>query len=436
MRKIRIYTFFVLILTVASVLLAGCGKKASPADPDNNKKETIAETKDDDKSDKKSKKEKSETDETLIEEESVDADFDELLGTYVYMKGNEEDERIYEISCIGGYYYIEYTGIYDYAGAELEVVDAVKTDKGDGVKFRVILYPFSGFSFGGDYWGSGFECSLIRKSNGDVIASEALIAGEALFERDETVAVHGSILQAERNTTFKELIGTWRCESERDGVTHEITLEFGADGTFKSVNKVQDEVPFINIGNYHAEIVEGDIVLGGIQSEAFAYGSMPYEWVIDYDDDQNRPVIYEDYTLAEPFTYYEEERNLPFKKIADGEKGKMTPGPGKRSERLEKMYEGYLDGEGGYECFDSDEYDEYEDEYLEDVIAVAYEYTKAPYIEVDSVADTPKGKLVTVHCYEIVGTGENEHAVTWDWIYYNVDTGRYMDEDGIVINID
>lgn len=109
----------------------------------------------------------------------------------------------------------------------------------------------------------------------------------------------------------------------------------------------------------------------------------------------------------------------------------FAPGPGDRADEVSKMYDDYVSESYKYEDDNYDNNTEYaestESEYLEDAIFYAHEYTNAPCCDVESVEDGPNGKVVTVHCYEIVKNGSEEHIATWDWIYYEVETGKVTD---------
>lgn len=352
-----------------------------------------------------------------------------LLGTYIYMPGDDEEERIFEIGQIAEKYYIEYMGGYDYAAGEIEVVN-VDPERMEGITYDVVIYPYSGFSFMGEYWGSGNKCSILESKNGDITISgeQPFVSNEVLkLVSKDDVSVHDAVLNIKENNDCEELLGLWRCVSERDGESHEITLSFDKNGVFKAEDKEKDQTPRIFIGNYNVSMTEDGIV-GDIVCEAAGYGNMPYEWVLEYDESQKCPLIYDDYMYAEPFTYKEDDKNLPFKKVDSQSMNGFTPGPGDRADEVLKMYNDYVSESYKYGEDNSENNAEYtETEYLEDAIFYAHEYTNAPCCDVESVEDGPNGKVVTVHCYEIVKNDEKEHTVTWDWIYYEVETGKVTD---------
>lgn len=80
----------------------------------------------------------------------------QVYGVYIYEPGDEIEKRCFEISCIDGQFYLEYDGEYDYAGAELKILSMdIKNSNSNSkrIDFEGMMYPFSSFSFAGEYWG-------------------------------------------------------------------------------------------------------------------------------------------------------------------------------------------------------------------------------------------------------------------------------------------
>lgn len=423
MKKQLIKFLTLVMVALLTLSLAGCGNKQdelSEAVVDSNKKpeKEISEDKPK-RSKKKNKANQKIEDDKNDKEDGLDA----LLGSYVYLPGDEQEERVFEIGKVAGNYYIEYFGYYDYAAGELELQE-VKDDQID-----VIIYAYSGFSFAGDYQGPGNECTIRVNDNGDITLSKGqpfLDYGELKLIKDDTRSAHFFMHDAEENSEAKELIGTWRCISERDGEVHEITLVFGEDGTFKAYDKQKDLPPNIYVGNYRAE-GSGEDIAGDVEIQLVAYGNQPDAWVLEYDSKQACPVVYSDYMWAEPFTYKEEDKNLPFKKIDDKKVSEFTPGPGERTDEITKSF-------NEYRGISENDYENDGDADLDDVIKNAKKYTDAPIVEIDSISEEEEGRIITLHCYEVVGEGNNAHTATWDWIYYNESTGVYTDFFGNVLN--
>lgn len=344
MKRLYNFRFLGILVLILILALIGCGK---------DKDESIANAVEDEansisKETSDDKEVDTAGDGAKEKVTSNDDSFDSLLGTYVYMPNDEVEERAFEIGRIADNYYIEYMGVYDYAAGEIEVINA-ESDK-EGITYNVVIYPYSGFSFMGEYWGAGNKCSIIKGENGDITISgeQPYITNEELkLIRNEGVVPHEVVLSAKDNTECEELVGLWRCNSERDDKSNEITLEFYKNGVFKAENKQQDQTPMIYVGNYDVSRTEGGIE-GYIICEAAGYGDMPYEWVLKYDENRKCPLIYDDYMYAEPFTYKEDDKNLAFKKLSDVDSKSFTPGPGARTYKVSKMYEEYMDASYKY----------------------------------------------------------------------------------------
>jgi len=440
MKRNRLHLFGRITVICASLLLCGCGKK---------EEKSLAETigKATEKVNEKASDENTgdnsvgDEDDSKVYEGQITAkdssdgvDFsidDTLVGTYVYNPGNDQEDCNFEIFRVGDGYYIEYSGEYDYAGAELHINS--RKDEMNCFNYNTTLYAFSGFSFMGDYWGKGHDVQIKAFQNGYIVLSEGqpfLDRQELQLKRTDHVVIHVSQAELTENSSKPEVIGTWRCLSKRDGDEHEITMVLSKDGRFRAVDKVKEQTPAIYIGKYIVSGDENDSV-GLVDIERFAYGGMPDSWILMYDEEGKHPYVYSDYMYAEPFTFLEgDDMNLPFEKVSDSEKSNITMGPGSRASEVQEIFDEYSSGTDEHGD-DENEYAEHEEipenEYIEDVIYYAQAYTKAPICVLDSVTNGPDGDVVAIHCYEIVGEGENAHTATWDWIYYHKNTGKYYD---------
>lgn len=267
----------------------------------------------------------------------------EVCGLYFYGQPDDESEqRYFEISCIDGQFYLEYSGMYDFAGAELEILSMKNNAEGKRIDFEVMLYPFSGFSFEGDYWGAGYKTTLTKWDNGKLELSKGqpFLSGEAFaMTKASDVFVH-PILQAKQIcTACAKLYGDWRASTEKDGVPAEVFFNFSEDGTFRAVMKKATYPVQMYVGIYTAEQAENQLS-GNICCERFAYGSMPFEWVFTYDKEKDRLLI-KDYDGVNPFTLQKAE--LPYKRTKAGERLlNIQPGAGERGKAVETAYQEYL----------------------------------------------------------------------------------------------
>lgn len=270
----------------------------------------------------------------------------QVCGVYTYEPDDAEEKRYFEISHMDGQFYLEYIGQYDYAGAELEILNMdIKNSSSNSkrIDFEVMIYPFSGFSFEGEYWGAGNKAIVTKWADENLQLSEGqpFFSGECiqLTKAASDIFLHPILETKMACAAGAELYGFWRCVTESDGEIVEVFLSFSEDGTFKAAKKKETYPPEIYVGIYMAEQV-GDQLSGYIRSERFAYGSMPFEWIFTYDRENDRPVIVDEYFGVEPFTFQEE--NLPYERTKSGDRLRnILPGPGERAKAGETI--GYSD---------------------------------------------------------------------------------------------
>lgn len=235
--------------------------------------------------------------------------------------------------------------MYDFAGAELEILSMKNNAEGKKIDFEVMLYPFSGFSFDGEYWGAGYKVILTKWDNGTLELSKGqpFLSGEALaMTKTSDVFVHPILGEKQTCAACAKLYGDWRASTEKDRVPSEVFLSFSEDGTFRAVMKKAMYPVQMYVGIYTAEQAENQLS-GNICCERFAYGSMPYEGVFIYDKEKDRLLIKDDEGVN-PFTM--QQADLPYKRTKAGERLlNIQPGAGERAKAVETAYQEYLNVE-------------------------------------------------------------------------------------------
>ena len=297
------------------------------------------------------------------EEESSEAESDDLTdsftknvaGCYEYKSDDPLENRVFEFRNTDGRLYFEYESECDYAGAELEIIKGSPVRGSDDMEYQVMMYPFSSFSFGGDYWGKGFECSIRTGDNSELeITGADLLLGDKDITIKKTFSnfIHDAEATEYHNTFADEVLGSWRCTMDIDGEKYDVYLELTESGQFALASKTQDYPVAYYIGSYNADWYDEGL-LGDILCERFACGDMPYEWKLIYDTERKCPVVVEEYNEDEPGKYNEDEF-LPFKKSSPGAGPDIKPGPGSRGDDLQRMFDSY-GGDSGVEYEDEEE---------------------------------------------------------------------------------
>ena len=289
-----------------------------------------SKAKDSDKN--KSDDEKDGTSKDADESENSDASsladsFMEVFGgSYLYENSDELEERVFEIRSIDGDVYMEYLGVYDYAGAEIEVEKKLQGDGANDAEYQVKMHPYSGFSYAGNYWGVGQECSIKKTKEGIEITNSPFLEDKTLtLKTASDKAIHQPEKEAVMNSSVRDVWGSWRCKHKVDGKNHYVYLELTPEGKFYAVDKVAEFPANVFIGQYTAEMTGGG-VMGDVLCEQFAYGDMPYEWKLGYDDVNQCPKIYDEYSFGDPLGVPEGE-TLRFEKTVAGSGNKIKPGP-------------------------------------------------------------------------------------------------------------
>lgn len=347
-------------LTIAmflmSILLVACADKSSSEtikSSDNTTNSEVQEIKESaevmekDGSDPGEEKEK-ETSKDIkeLQDEKADEeipinDFDlNVCGKYVCYNTEAKECNI-EINSIDGIYYIEYSTEEDYAAAEIELLEA-NVSNDHVLEFKVNMYPFSGFSFAGDYWGKGYTCGINVINRDLIVISEGqpFLGGlELALERKDFGNIHSSMNEPTPNGSVGELIGKFRTSHEENGVKVNMYLELNEDGTIRALCKNDNYPMNLYVGKYNVKSRGGKII-GDISCEKVGFGGMPYNWDLTYDENNECPVILEEGSNKSPFEENEGDE-LSFARTKAGET-KYSLGPGIRGDELEGLYQGYL----------------------------------------------------------------------------------------------
>lgn len=359
MKMKKLSTVLALGALTLSVVMTGCSSKDSKEDSGaktetaveenhTEKENSLEESKTD--PDEKEEKRIEENSDNSVEAERETGDADEEVrtvaegddqaalnasfienvgGNYRYKPNDEIEYRNFEIRMIDGNIYIEYIGGYMYGAAEIEVKKESAVRGFGDMEYEVTMHPFSGFSYAGNYQGVGNNCKIRTTNKGIEIDNNPFLEERTLVLEKADFILHKSEAEAQSNTTVREIWGSWRCISKRDGETHYIYLEFTPEGKFLAVDKEEEFPSNVYIGSYTAKRTPQGIT-GDIWTEELAYAEMPYEWKLGYDEKLQCPVVTEDYSGAEPFTFKEGE-TLPFKKTQAGKGPAIKPGPYKNS---------------------------------------------------------------------------------------------------------
>lgn len=122
----------------------------------------------------------------------------QVCGVYTYEPDDAEEKRYFEISHMDGQFYLEYIGQYDYAGAELEILNMdIKNSSSNSkrIDFEVMIYPFSGFSFEGEYWGTGNKAIVTKWADENLQLSEGqpFFSGECTKDNTGQVRVYDGV---------------------------------------------------------------------------------------------------------------------------------------------------------------------------------------------------------------------------------------------------
>lgn len=331
-----------ILCLVLFVLLAGCEQKKTQTSMEATSVEAVS-VEDDSTQTVETNNEVGNATNTSIEKSDVPAeafDISSLVGSFCYDTPDEVEDTIFQIREIENNLYIEYLGPYAYAGAEIEVI--AYTEEENKTTVSVKMYPFSTFSFMGEYWGAGACCNIIVYDNGDLelTKGQPFLTDDSIYlSLSKESYIHESELDASKSSYCDELIGCWKASFEESDSQCETYLEFAVDGHFYLLTKKADYTPSLYIGKYEADWVEAGL-LGNIECEMFAGGTMPYEFLVRYDEELECPIIIEggSYFEADSFT---PDSALPYQKVNSKECYGITLGPGARTSKVEELYAQY-----------------------------------------------------------------------------------------------
>lgn len=287
---------------------------------------------------------------TSSDKDAVDSFCENVAGRYLYQNDDELEDRIIEFSRVDGKLYYEYQGEYDYGGAEMEIIKESSVKGTSDIEYRVMMYPFSGFAFAGDYLSEGEECTIKTCDKGVLEISGAFqFSQEDMISVKKTAkSIHASQQGMKRNTGADEIIGSWRYSSKSEGKALEVFLDFAQNGGFTAVAKCEGYPASVYLGQYSAKNSKGKIT-GEIMCEMLAYGGMPCEWTFTYDEKKKCPVISGDMFSVSPLANLDA-TDFTYKKTEAGKETGINPGPAIRLKELEGLWDEYY----GYdvECED------------------------------------------------------------------------------------
>ncbi len=343
-----------------------------------------------------------------------------ICGIYLSDADDDTEVRKFEISSIDGRFYIEYIGEYEFAAAEIELLDAEPFVKDDELRYMVMMYPFSGFSFAGDYWGGdGTVCCITALGNGRIELSEGqpfFSHGAQTMEKADDVLLHPVLGMKEENTTAPELIGAWRTAYKRGAEDVETYTEFLEDGTVKIVEKTEGMPPVAAIGVYTAEKTEEGIQ-GVISSERLGYGTQPMEDLkLVVDPNVGFPIIYSEYSDYDESDFWRTE--------AGEHELLIEPGPCDRADELNEAWIEYISvtEEDGFA------YD-FNPDMIDAIAEQAAALIDAENFAFYGIQDNGNGGQAWIRVYK----DDAENAVTENWICYDFATGEYWDIYGTLL---
>ena len=351
-------------------------------------------------------------------------DFDRnVCGTYRGDEGAGAEKRYWDICKIDDRYYLEYIGEYDYSAAEIELLDENPYQAGDELRYMVRVYPYSGFSFGGEFQGAG-EVMYITAKLGDGGRRIELSPDNPFFYCLQTmyaledVNMHEIQDNSKSNKIAPEIIGAWRSQAEADSISYDVFMEFYEDGRVDIVKKSECYTPMVYRGIYNLE-KKGSIYSGTIEAEAMGMGRQPVaDWNIEFDPSSDSPIkITGEYEDDNPLVYGV--ADMGFFKTEPGKRDKyIHPGPWKRTDEVVEMYDEYtFNDEYGFE------YD-FQPEYVEAIINRAVELADGTSYVTYGIQDNKNGGEIWV---KVLYDAMPSVQVTKNWVKYNMAEGSYCD---------
>ena len=346
-----------------------------------------------------------------------------ICGSYKGEEGDGWEVRYWDISNIDGKYYLDYIGEYDYMAAEIELLDETPYQVGDELRYMVKVYPFSGFSFGGEYQGGG-QVMYISADLSKACRYISLSAGNPFFYGEqnmlsvEEVNLHGIQDHCEANLSVPEIIGSWRCIVSDSANEYNVYMEFFEDGKVDIVRKTEGYTPMVYRGIYTLN-ENGGTYTGTIDAEAIGMGTQPCaSWILDFDPTSDHPIqIRDEYAGGNPLIYGA--GDMVFEKTVSGEYDRFIhPGPWKRTEAVAELYDEYLAVAGMEFAYD------FAPEYIDAIHAGALEVSNCSSYYSYGIQDNKAGGEIWIKVMDDVLPSIQ---VTKDWIRYDLGEGSYID---------
>ena len=270
-----------------------------------------------------------------------------VCGKYIYQPVVSEDEEgmgewLFEIYEFDGKYYIEELSDFNYGAAEIELLSDTPTPCTDGYSYRTKIHYFSGFSFAGDFHGSGYECDVIVHEDGSIVLAGDQPFGQGgdiiLFPYRDSQMHYYLLNEATENLDCPSVIGAWRCSGTNDdNEKFENYLELYENGTAVLVSKTDAHPVNLMIGAYQvfniSDMHESTITFCG---EIMGYACQPSdEMEFTYD-------TAEDTLTYAPYGFDDADSVIEYHRTSKGEHDiEIAPGPTSRTNEIKKNFEEY-----------------------------------------------------------------------------------------------
>lgn len=346
-----------------------------------------------------------------------------VCGTYRGDEGDEWEVRYWDICNIDGRYYLEYIGEYDYTAAEIELLDENPYLCGDELRYMVRVYPYSDFTFAGEYQGAGQVMYISSKINAPD-KQISLSPDNPFFYNLQTlydiegVSIHEIQDNCETNKVAPEIIGSWRSVIKRDSTEYDVYLQFNEDGRVDIACKNECYTPAVYRGIYNLQKKDGKFI-GKIEAEAIGRGRQPVaDWMLEFDPSSDSPIrITGEYEGENPLVYDVED--MKFTKAELGKHDKyIHPGPYKRTDEVTEMWDEYI-----Y----TDDYDfsyDFQPEYMDAIIGEAVKRAEGTSYRTYGIQDDRNGGEMWIQVFKDVLPSVQ---VTKNWVRYDMGKMEYYD---------
>lgn len=346
-----------------------------------------------------------------------------VCGTYRGDEGDGWELRFWDICNIDGRYYLDYIGEYDYTAAEIELLDENPYLCGDELRYMVKIYPYSGFSFGGEYQGEG-QVMYISSKVGIPGKRIELSPGNPFFYAlqsmydIEGVSMHEIQDKCETNKVAPKIVGSWRSIVKSDLKEYDVYLQFNEDGRVDIVRKNECYTPMVYRGIYSLDEKDGKFI-GKIEAEAMGMGRQPVaDWILEFDPASDNPIKIASEYDENPFVYDAED--MIFTKTESGKHDKyIHPGPYKRADEVTEMWDEYI-----YSDDEDSFYYDFQPEYVEAIIKGAVKAADGTSYKSYGIQDNKKGGEMWIQVFKDVLPSIQ---VTKNWIRYDFKDAEYYD---------